>query len=205
VRTTRIALRRTGRGPPLAAFRLAAGGFRLLCDPAAAACALAGLVPNFLCPRATHRQRLRRLDGLPGLERLVAPAGLDLGGTSPAETALFLSRGGQTSRRPPSHRARALRVARWSSTTSGSAIPKGRDIYTTIDETPAGSPPFAASSARRLAVIEPVRGSMHLAFSDLTTLLISIMERRAVPATIIVYDFLHHDAAAPSFAGHWPT
>ena len=38
--------------------------------------------------RATHAQRLRRLSGTPGLDRLAGPAGLDLGGTSIAETAL---------------------------------------------------------------------------------------------------------------------
>ena len=43
--------------------------------------------------RATLRQRLRRLDGLPGLKRLAAPAGLDLGGTSTAETALSILAG----------------------------------------------------------------------------------------------------------------
>jgi xanthine dehydrogenase accessory factor len=40
--------------------------------------------------RATHRQRLRRLDGLPGLHRLAAPAGLDLGGASLSDTALSI-------------------------------------------------------------------------------------------------------------------
>ncbi len=38
--------------------------------------------------RATHAQRLRRLAGTPGLDRLSGPAGLDLGGASLAETAL---------------------------------------------------------------------------------------------------------------------
>jgi xanthine dehydrogenase accessory factor len=40
--------------------------------------------------RATHQQRLRRLDGQPGLDRLAAPAGLDLGGSSLADTALSI-------------------------------------------------------------------------------------------------------------------
>lgn len=40
--------------------------------------------------RATHAQRLERLAGLPGLERLAGPAGLDLGGTSVAEAALSM-------------------------------------------------------------------------------------------------------------------
>jgi xanthine dehydrogenase accessory factor len=43
--------------------------------------------------RATHRQRLRRLDGLPGLHRLAAPAGLDLGGASLGDTALSILAG----------------------------------------------------------------------------------------------------------------
>ncbi|GAB7036629.1 MULTISPECIES: XdhC family protein [Catenuloplanes] len=38
--------------------------------------------------RATHAQRLDRLSGAPGLDRLRGPAGLDLGATSIAETAL---------------------------------------------------------------------------------------------------------------------
>ncbi|MFF0223991.1 XdhC family protein [Streptomyces sp. NPDC004629] len=38
--------------------------------------------------RATHAQRLRRLAGTTGTDRLSGPAGLDLGGVSPAETAL---------------------------------------------------------------------------------------------------------------------
>ncbi|GAB7045736.1 XdhC family protein [Catenuloplanes indicus] len=38
--------------------------------------------------RATHAQRLGRLSGIPGLGRLRGPAGLDLGATSIAETAL---------------------------------------------------------------------------------------------------------------------
>ncbi|WP_416986564.1 XdhC family protein [Streptomyces sp. T028] len=32
--------------------------------------------------RATHAGRLRRLTGVPGLDRLAGPAGLDLGGAS---------------------------------------------------------------------------------------------------------------------------
>ncbi|MEV6816702.1 XdhC family protein, partial [Micromonospora sp. NPDC051296] len=40
--------------------------------------------------RATHAQRMRRLLGQPGLDRLVGPAGLDLGGASLAETALSI-------------------------------------------------------------------------------------------------------------------
>ncbi|WP_439657284.1 XdhC family protein [Lentzea sp. HUAS TT2] len=40
--------------------------------------------------RATHAQRLRRLKGVPGVERLCGPAGLDLGGASLAETALSI-------------------------------------------------------------------------------------------------------------------
>jgi len=40
--------------------------------------------------RATHAQRMRRLAGQPGLDRLVGPAGLDLGGASLAETALSM-------------------------------------------------------------------------------------------------------------------
>ncbi|MDX8147484.1 XdhC family protein [Lentzea sp. BCCO 10_0061] len=40
--------------------------------------------------RATHAQRLRRLEGVPGLERVCGPAGLDLGGASLAETALSI-------------------------------------------------------------------------------------------------------------------
>jgi xanthine dehydrogenase accessory factor len=40
--------------------------------------------------RATHAQRLRRLAGVPGLDRLAGPAGLDLGGATPAETALSI-------------------------------------------------------------------------------------------------------------------
>lgn len=43
--------------------------------------------------RATHRQRLRRLDGLPGLCSVAGPAGLDLGGASLAETALSILAG----------------------------------------------------------------------------------------------------------------
>jgi xanthine dehydrogenase accessory factor len=40
--------------------------------------------------RATHAQRLLRLAGTPGLERLSGPAGLDLGGGSIAETAVSI-------------------------------------------------------------------------------------------------------------------
>ena len=40
--------------------------------------------------RATHAERLARLAAVPGLERLAGPAGLDLGGTSTAETALSM-------------------------------------------------------------------------------------------------------------------
>ncbi|MFJ9680337.1 XdhC family protein [Streptomyces sp. NPDC101194] len=40
--------------------------------------------------RATHAQRLRRLTDTPGLDRLVGPAGLDLGGASLAESALSI-------------------------------------------------------------------------------------------------------------------
>ncbi len=43
--------------------------------------------------RATHAQRMRRLSGQPGLDRLVGPAGLDLGGASLAETALSILAG----------------------------------------------------------------------------------------------------------------
>ncbi|MDP9796055.1 xanthine dehydrogenase accessory factor [Catenuloplanes nepalensis] len=40
--------------------------------------------------RETHRRRLARLAGTPGLDRLAGPAGLDLGGGSIAETALSI-------------------------------------------------------------------------------------------------------------------
>lgn len=40
--------------------------------------------------RATHAQRLRRLAGTPGLDRVTGPAGLDLGGSSLAETAVSI-------------------------------------------------------------------------------------------------------------------
>ncbi|MDR7274309.1 XdhC family protein [Catenuloplanes atrovinosus] len=40
--------------------------------------------------RETHRARLARLAGTPGLDRLAGPAGLDLGATSIAETALSI-------------------------------------------------------------------------------------------------------------------
>ncbi|MFJ8787831.1 XdhC family protein [Streptomyces sp. NPDC102462] len=58
-------------------------------DPAirAALAADAGHIA-VLGSRATHARRLRRLAGTPGIDRLSGPAGLDLGGVSPAETAL---------------------------------------------------------------------------------------------------------------------
>lgn len=40
--------------------------------------------------RATHADRVMRLEGTPGLDRLAGPAGLDLGAGSTAETALSL-------------------------------------------------------------------------------------------------------------------
>jgi xanthine dehydrogenase accessory factor len=40
--------------------------------------------------RATHADRILRLEGTPGLDRLAGPAGLDLGAESTAETALSL-------------------------------------------------------------------------------------------------------------------
>jgi xanthine dehydrogenase accessory factor len=40
--------------------------------------------------RTTHAQRLARLADVDGLDRLAGPAGLDLGGTSLAETALSM-------------------------------------------------------------------------------------------------------------------
>jgi xanthine dehydrogenase accessory factor len=40
--------------------------------------------------RPTHERRLARLAGTPGLDRLSGPAGLDLGGSSVAETALSI-------------------------------------------------------------------------------------------------------------------
>ncbi|GAA3924687.1 XdhC family protein [Actinoplanes auranticolor] len=40
--------------------------------------------------RTTHARRLARLADVPGLDRLAGPAGLDLGGTSLAETALSM-------------------------------------------------------------------------------------------------------------------
>ncbi|MFB7718575.1 XdhC family protein [Nocardia sp. NPDC056100] len=40
--------------------------------------------------RATHAQRIRRLSGTVGLERLTGPVGLDLGGITLAETALSI-------------------------------------------------------------------------------------------------------------------
>ncbi len=43
--------------------------------------------------RATHRQRLHRLAGTPGLHRLAGPAGLDLGAASIADTALSILAG----------------------------------------------------------------------------------------------------------------
>lgn len=60
-------------------------------DPAIRA-ALAGDVGHIavLGSRATHAQRLRRLAGTAGTDRLSGPAGLDLGGVSPAETALSI-------------------------------------------------------------------------------------------------------------------
>ncbi|MCA2219069.1 XdhC family protein [Jidongwangia harbinensis] len=57
--------------------------------------------------RATHAQRLRRLSGTPGLDRLTGPAGLDLGGESPAETALsILAELVAVQNRRPGHRLR---------------------------------------------------------------------------------------------------
>lgn len=58
--------------------------------------ALRALLPSavghvaVLGSRATHAERVRRLASVPGLERLAGPAGLDLGGTSAAETALSM-------------------------------------------------------------------------------------------------------------------
>jgi xanthine dehydrogenase accessory factor len=40
--------------------------------------------------RATHTQRVQRLAGVPGLSRLIGPAGLDIGGSSLAESALSI-------------------------------------------------------------------------------------------------------------------
>lgn len=61
-------------------------------DDRAIRAALAGAAGHVaaLGSRATHAQRLRRLAGTPGLDRLVGPAGLDLGGASLAETALSI-------------------------------------------------------------------------------------------------------------------
>ncbi|MFG2043798.1 XdhC family protein [Dactylosporangium sp. NPDC048998] len=61
-------------------------------DDAAIRAALAGGAGYVaaLGSRATHAQRLRRLEGTPRLDRLVGPAGLDLGGASLAETALSI-------------------------------------------------------------------------------------------------------------------
>jgi xanthine dehydrogenase accessory factor len=61
-------------------------------DDRAIRAALAGDAAHVaaLGSRATHAQRLRRLAGTPGLHRLVGPAGLDLGGSSLAETALSI-------------------------------------------------------------------------------------------------------------------
>ncbi|MEV0488810.1 XdhC family protein [Streptomyces atratus] len=60
-------------------------------DPAIRA-ALVGNVGHIavLGSRATHAQRLRRLAATAGIDRLSGPAGLDLGGISPAETALSI-------------------------------------------------------------------------------------------------------------------
>lgn len=58
--------------------------------------ALRGALPSptayvaVLGSRATHAQRLDRLAGTPGLERLAGPAGLDLGGRTTGETALSI-------------------------------------------------------------------------------------------------------------------
>lgn len=40
--------------------------------------------------RTTHAERLERLAGVAGIERLVGPAGLDLGGTTAAEVAMSM-------------------------------------------------------------------------------------------------------------------
>ena len=40
--------------------------------------------------RATHEERLARLAHIPGVERIAGPAGLDLGGSSSAQTALSM-------------------------------------------------------------------------------------------------------------------
>ncbi|WDZ86593.1 XdhC family protein [Micromonospora cathayae] len=61
-------------------------------DDRAVRAALAGGAGHVaaLGSRATHAQRLRRLAGTPGLDRLAGPAGLDLGGRSLAEAALSI-------------------------------------------------------------------------------------------------------------------
>ncbi|MEV6862068.1 XdhC family protein [Streptosporangium subroseum] len=61
-------------------------------DDRAVRAALAGDAGHVaaLGSRATHAQRLRRLAGTPGLDRLVGPVGLDLGGSSLGETALSI-------------------------------------------------------------------------------------------------------------------
>ncbi|MCA2215743.1 XdhC family protein [Jidongwangia harbinensis] len=64
-------------------------------DDRALRAALAGNAGHIaaLGSRATHVQRLQRLAGTPGLHRLIGPAGLDLGATTLAETALSLLAG----------------------------------------------------------------------------------------------------------------
>ncbi|MGW4533059.1 XdhC family protein [Nocardia sp. NPDC004340] len=61
-------------------------------DDGAVRAALAGRAEYVaaLGSRATHEQRLRRLAGTIGLERLTGPVGLDLGGITLAETALSI-------------------------------------------------------------------------------------------------------------------
>nr|WP_230416161.1 XdhC/CoxI family protein [Micromonospora tarapacensis] len=61
-------------------------------DDRAIRAALAGTVGyvGALGSRATHAQRLSRLAGVPGLDRLSGPAGLDLGADSLAQTALSM-------------------------------------------------------------------------------------------------------------------
>ncbi|WP_158603464.1 XdhC family protein [Micromonospora radicis] len=61
-------------------------------DDRAIRAALAGSAGyvGVLGSRDTHTRRLARLAGLPGLDRLTGPAGLDLGATSLAQTALSM-------------------------------------------------------------------------------------------------------------------